>query len=116
MRKSKKLLAFALAAAMVMGISAPAFADDPAAPAVVSDEGRIDTVSVNGTDQTGSLAAATGKITITNTKVGETYSIYRIFELASFKDEICQDKYERKTLETPKDSHINYMCEFVCLC
>ena len=86
MRKSKKLLAFALAAAMVMGISAPAFADDPAAPAVVSDEGRIDTVSVNGTNQTGSLAAATGKITITNTKVGETYSIYRIFELASFKD------------------------------
>ena len=74
MRKSKKLLAFALAAAMVMGMGAPAYAEETT--------GRIDSVTVNGT----TTQAVKGSITISNAMPGETYRAYKLLTLASFAD------------------------------
>ncbi|MBR3312948.1 MAG: LPXTG cell wall anchor domain-containing protein [Atopobiaceae bacterium] len=45
------------------------------------------TANSTNTGQHGVLGTDTGTITIKNGKVGETYSVYRLFELASFDDE-----------------------------
>lgn len=63
MKKLKKLLSVLLTVVMVLALSMQAFA-------------------ANGTSQT-----TKGKITITNAVVGQTYSIYKIFDLESFSDE-----------------------------
>ena len=67
--KLKKLLAIAMTAAMVMSMSAPAFAESTVPPTGVlgEDSGK-------------------GSISVSNPQEGETYSIYRLFELASFTD------------------------------
>ena len=75
--KLKKFLAIAMTAAMVMGMGAPAFADP--------------TTGVLGTD--------TGTITITQTKKDETYTIYRIFDLASFSDDNTASKIHNETID-----------------
>ena len=75
--KLKKLLAIAMTAAMVMSMGATALADT--------------TSGVLGTDK--------GEITITKTKIGESYTIYRIFDLASFSDDNTASKIHNETVD-----------------
>ncbi len=84
MKQLKRLWGLLLALVMVMALAAPAFASnggDDVDPGIMN--GEYTDFKPDG-DASGDSATTKGSITISNAAVGETYSIYRIFNLESY--------------------------------
>lgn len=79
----KRFVALFAALALVLAMAAPAFADEPTS---------------TGAAATGSMPSD-GKITVQNAIKDDTYSIYRIFDLVSFKNDETGKAYSYKLSE-----------------